>query len=115
VITLAAVTLVLLANQPPAQPGLGAVLRTNGELVARQEALRAAARDLSEQVCTSIAQGISIDRRAGAGDYAPPCPPPPSTDAGNEELLAWLSAQSALLEALATEPMEEAHLALDTR
>jgi hypothetical protein len=115
VVTLAAVALVLVASRLPERPALGAALRTNGQLVERQEALRTAARDLSEQVCRRIEQGLPMDWPDGSGGHAPPCPRPPSRDAATEEFIARLSEQGALLEALATGPASEAHLALDGR
>jgi hypothetical protein len=114
VVTLAAVGLVLVANRPPAQPGLSAVLRTNGRLVVRQELLRTAARDLSEQVCGHIEQALPMESwREGSEGQAQPCPQAPSKDAASEEVLAWLSGQGALLEALATASKNEAPLVLD--
>jgi hypothetical protein len=101
VVALAAVALVLVADRPPARPELGAVLRTNGRLVVRQEALRTTARNLSEQVCRRIEEGLPPnDGLDGLAGHAPSCQRPPWRGAANDEVLAWLSDQGALLEAL---------------
>jgi hypothetical protein len=102
VVALAAVALVLVADRPPARrPGLGAALRTNGRLVVRQEALLTTARDLSEQVCRRIEEGLPANDGLDGlgGGHAPRCQRPPWRDAANDEVLAWLSDQGAQLEA----------------
>jgi hypothetical protein len=101
VVALAAVALVLVADRPPARPELGAVLRTNGRLVVRQEALRTTARNLSEQVCRRIEEGLPANDGLDGlgGGHAPRCQRPPWRDAANDEVLAWLSDQGAQLEA----------------
>lgn len=113
--TFSVLALVLVANRAPVQPENGAALRANSQLVSRLEALRTAARDLSDQVCRRIEHELPREWLDGPGGHSPACLQPPSTDAANEDFLVWLSEQGALLESLATGPAGEAASAIGGR
>ena len=81
------------------------LLRESTELRARQEALRARAFDLADELYRHVEQGRTMLWMADAPDHAwaGRCPRPPARNAGDEALFAWLSEQGTRLEALGTE------------
>jgi hypothetical protein len=84
----------------PARSEVDAASRENARLVARQQALRDAAFDLAERVRWSLDEGRRLARLAGTSDHPwdVECPLPPAQEAGNEEVLAWLSELGSVLE-----------------
>jgi hypothetical protein len=96
------VTFSMRSNRVQAHFGVDAVLRENAALRERQDALRARAFDLAEQLYVRVERGRRMVRLAGttARGWEHQCPRPPARDAGNEALLAWLSVQAVRLEAI---------------
>lgn len=88
------------SNLGPARIEVDAAWRENARLVARQQALRAAAFDLAEQVRWRLEKRRGLARLAGTSGLLldVECPLPPPRDAGNEAVFAWLSELGARLE-----------------
>lgn len=94
------------STRAPERLRVDAVLRENGQLAARQTALRRVAFDLAERLYRRFEQQGRMTGLATTVGYAQEeqCPRPPARNAGNEEIFAWLSEQGARLEALGYEP-----------
>lgn len=87
------------------RPGVDAIVRENAALRAQQDALRARAFDLAEQLYGRVEQGRWLVSMANAPGHAQggEYPRPPARGSGDEAILAWLSEQGTLLEALGSE------------
>jgi len=93
------------SKRPPAQFGVGAILREHAGLKARHDALRERAFDLAEQLYARVEQGRRMVRRASTagGSWTGQCPRPPARDAEDEAIFTWLAEQGARLEAIGDE------------
>lgn len=96
-----------LAWLPPSPPSrLDAISRENAYLLERQETLRRTAHELADEVYLRVEHDRRVFERAGTMNplrnvaYSPP----PSREAGNNAILAWLSEQSSLVQTLPPDP-----------
>ena len=101
---LVALSLALLPPSPPSR--LDAISRENANLLARQEALRRAAFELADEVYLRVEHDRRVFVRAGTINPLRNVAhsPPPSREAGNDAILAWLSEQSSLVQTLPPDP-----------
>ena len=89
----------------PAPLDVDTLVRENMVLTDQRDALRERAFDLAERLYVRVEQESNMLWSADppARPLDGPCPRPPAQDAETEALLAWLSEQSARLEALGGE------------
>ncbi|MGK2858932.1 MAG: hypothetical protein ACSLFQ_17170 [Thermoanaerobaculia bacterium] len=82
---------------------LDSARRENEQLRTRQQALVADAQSLGERATATLEHGRRITRSAGRDRDWLQEQRMPSADAGNEAIIAWISARGAQLESLAVE------------
>jgi hypothetical protein len=91
------------SNRVKAPVDIDTLVRENMDLRAEQATLRERAFGLAEQLCERVEQGRRTLGTADTTVQSWECPSLPARDAETEAILAWLSEQSARLEALGDE------------